>query len=97
MKSNKTYYDFSSFEIEKTQLYLEIMYIPEYFKKGNFETEEFVCDAIVMCHLIAPVRQTEKFYAIRREYADIFGQDALLIKIAKVPVIQIATVGKVFV
>ena len=56
-----------------------------------------MCDAIVMCHLIAPVRQTEKFYAIRREYADIFGQDALLIKIVKVPGIQIAIVGKVFV
>ena len=56
-----------------------------------------MCDAIVMCHLIAPVRQTEKFYAIRREYADIFGQDALLMKIARMPVIQIAIVGTVFV
>ena len=73
------------------------MYIPEYFKKGNFETEEFAYVVIVLCPLIAPVKQTEKFYAIRREYADIFGQDALLIKIVKVPVIQIAIVGKVFV
>ena len=52
---------------------------------------------IVLYPLIAPVKQTEKFYAIRREYADISGQDALLIKIAKIPVIQIATVEKVFV
>ena len=73
------------------------MYIPKYFKKGNFETEKFVCVVIVMYPLIAPVRQTEKFYAIRREYADTLGQDALLMKIAKVPVIQIAIVGKVFV
>ena len=76
---------------------MEILYVPKYFKLGNFTTEELVCDAIVMCHLIAPVRQTEKFYAIRREYADISVQDALLMKIAKVRVIQIAIVGTVFV
>ena len=73
------------------------MYVPKYFKIGNFETEKFVCVVIVMYPLIAPVRQTEKFYAIRWEYADTFGQDALLMKIAKVPVIQIAIAGKVFV
>ena len=39
----------------------------------------------------------QKFYAIRREYADISGQDALLMMIAKMSVIQIATVEKVFV
>ena len=52
---------------------------------------------IVLYPLIVPVEQTEKFYAIKREYADISGQDALLMKIAKMPVIQIAIVGKVFV
>ena len=78
-------------------LYLEKLYILKYFKKGNLETEEFVFVVIVKYPLIVPVRQIEKFCAIRWEYADIFGQDALLIKIAKVPVIQIAIVGKVFV
>ena len=78
-------------------LYLEKLYFLEYFKKGYLETEEFVFVVIVKYPLIAPVKQTEKFYAIRREYADIFGQDALLIKIVKVPGIQIAIVGKVFV
>ena len=74
-----------------------MLYLPKYFKKGNFETEEFVYVVIVLYPLIVPVEQTEKFYAIKREYADISGQDALLMKIAKIPVIQIATVGKVFV
>ena len=78
-------------------LYLEKLYFLEYFKKGYLETEEFVFVVIVKYPLIAPVKQTEKFYAIRREYADIFGQDALLIKIVKVPGIQIAIVGKIFV
>ena len=78
-------------------LYLEKLYFLECFKKGYLETEEFVFVVIVKYPLIAPVKQTEKFYAIRREYADIFGQDALLIKIVKVPGIQIAIVGKVFV
>ena len=78
-------------------LYLEKLYILKYFKKGNLETEEFVFVVIVKYPLIAPVKQTEKFYAIRREYADIFGQDALLMKIAKMSVIRIAIVGKVFV
>ena len=73
------------------------MYVPKYFKKGNLETEEFVCVVIASYPLIAPVRQTEKFYAIRMEYADIFGQDALLMKIAKISVIQIAIAGTVFV
>ena len=67
------------------------------FQKGSFETEELAHVAIVLYPLIAPVKQTEKFYAIRREYADISGQGALLMKIAKMFVIQIATVGKVFV